>query len=162
MNLKIITAATLLLANFSFAQIDEGRYKAQKIQCKSGKTLKLGGKFMIYDIYLEIKDNRMTMTAIAKSGDWAPFRLNCTQLNQGNFTYTKENTYEGELPNISVSCNSPAWTAILQRKLFGVEEFGEFTYAQSAGQLIIHNSQTVTKYSCDAPGDYPIYYYQKI
>jgi hypothetical protein len=145
-----------------FANIPHGNYKIEKIQCQSGKVMKLGGKFMIYEIYLNIKENEMTMTAKANSADWAPFKLNCTQINQGTFRYTQEGQFEGELPNISVECNNPTWTNILKKRLFGVEDFGEFNYKFQNNQLAIHNKDTITKYSCDQTGDYPIYYYKKI
>ena len=60
----------------------------------------------------------MKMTAVAKSGSWAPFKLNCTQVNEGDYVYTQEGKYEGELLNTSVKCNAKAWTAILKKKLF--------------------------------------------
>ena len=144
------------------ANIPLGKYKAEKIQCKTGKVMKLGGKFMVYDLELEIKAKEMIMTVVAKSGDWAPFKLNCTQINRGEYVNTQENKYEGELPNISAKCNNDMWTNILKKKLFGVEEYGEFTYRASGNKLVIYNPNTVTKYSCDKPGDYPIYTYKKI
>lgn len=142
--------------------IPDGDYKIEKIQCKSGKTLKLGGKFLIYDIFLNINSNEMTMTAKAHAGDWAPFKLECTQVNKGNFTYISSDQYEGSLPNISVQCNNDMWTNILKKKLFGVENFGKFSFTTEANQLVIYNKDTVTKYSCDQANDYPIYYYNKI
>lgn len=162
--MKVILTVLFLVTSFlANAEITPGLYQVEKIQCaKSGKQLKLGGSFMVYDIKLNVTDKSMKMTAVAKSGSWAPFRLNCTQVNEGTFTYTSENTYEGELPNISVECNADMWTRILKKKLFGVEEFGEFTYEVSDNKLTISNPNTVTKYSCDETGDYPVYYYKKI
>lgn len=156
----IITA--LLIASSALAQIPLGTYKAEKIQCKTGKVMKLGGKFMVYEIFLDVKASEMVMTARAKSGSWAPFKLDCTQVNRGDYVYTQEGKYEGELPNISAKCNNPMWTNILKKKLFGVEEWGVFTYQVNGDKLKIFNPDTVTKYSCDTAGDYPIYHYKKI
>lgn len=152
----------LFFTSTAMANIPNGTYQVDKVQCKSGKVLKLGGKFMVYNIKLAIASGRWEMTAIAKSGSWAPFKLNCTQINKGKFTYTQENKLEGDLPNSSVKCNSPAWTSILKRRLFGVEEYGEFTYKVKGKKLTLFNPSTVTKYSCDKAGDYPIYYYSKL
>lgn len=150
------------ITTMAFANIPVGTYKVNKIQCKSGHTMKLGGKFMTYDIFLNVDETKMKMTAVAKSGSWAPFKLNCTQVNEGDFTYTQENKYEGELLNTSVKCNAKAWTAILKKKLFGVEEFGEFNYEVDGKNLTIYKTNSSTAYSCDAEGDYPVYYYSKI
>lgn len=150
-----------LLATSAFANIPIGKYKADEVKCKSGRALKLGGKFMVYTIFLEVAATEMTMTANANSGSWAPFKLNCTQVNRGKYVYTQENVYEGDLPNISVQCNNPAWTNILKRRLFGVEEYGQFNYTVNGNKLTIYNPNTITKYSCKDPGDYPIYYYTK-
>lgn len=157
-----LTIILTLLTSMAFANIPSGTYKVDKIQCKTGKELKLGGKFMTYSIYLNVTEESMKMTAVAKAGKWAPFKLNCTQINEGSFVYTQENKYEGELVNTSVNCNSKMWTAILKKKLFGVEEYGEFSYLVDGNELTIFNPNTVTKYSCDADGDYPTYYYTKI
>ncbi len=156
---------SLLILVFSmqvFANIPDGNYKAEKIQCKSGKVMKLGGKFMSYEIFLKVAGNTMTMTAHAKSAEWAPFKLQCVQTNQGHFHYTQNGQYEGDLPNISAECNNAAWTSILKKKLFGVEQFGTFEYTVSNNELIIKNKDTITKYSCDQADDYPIYYYKKL
>lgn len=152
----------LVLASSAFAQIPHGKYEVEKIQCKSGKVMKLGGKFMVYKIFLDVKEKEMVMTAKAKSGSWAPFKLDCTQLNRGKYVYTQEGKYEGELPNISAKCNNSMWTNILKKKLFGVEEWGVFNYKVSGKKLTIFNPNTVTKYSCDKAGDYPVYHYKKI
>jgi hypothetical protein len=144
------------------ANIPTGKYQVEKIQCKSGHTMKLGGKFMVYSIFLDIEDTKMKMTAIAKSGSWAPFKLDCTQVNQGAYVNTHEFKFEGDLPNTSVKCNAAAWESILKKKLFGVEEYGEFTYQVSENKLVISNPNTITKYSCDKAGDYPIYHYTKL
>lgn len=153
----------LIYSSFSaLAVIPEGTYKATKIQCKSGKVMKLGGKFIIYDIFLDVKPNEMMMTAKAYSGDWAPFKLQCTQINKGTISYISEEKYSGSLPNTFVECNNPTWTKLLKKRLFGVENQGTFNYKVSGDELMIFNAATVTKYSCDQAGDYPIYYYKKI
>lgn len=160
--MKLLALLTILVSTQVLANIPTGKYKADKIQCKTGKALKLGGKFMVYTITLDVTDTNMVMTAKAKSGSWAPFKLNCTQVNKGSYVYTQENKYEGDLPNTSVKCNAAAWTAILKKKLFGVEKYGEFNYKVKGKKLTIYNKNTITKYSCDKAGDYPIYYYTKI
>lgn len=161
--MRILAILMMFVSATAMANIPTGRYKVDKIQCtKSGKELKLGGRFMVYTILLDVEATAWTMTAIAESGSWAPFRLNCTQINKGKFTYTAEGQLEGDLPNESVACNNPAWTRILKQRLFGVEEFGVFTYKVSGNNLEIYNPNTITKYSCDEiAGDYPIYYYTK-
>lgn len=153
---------TALMSVSSFAAIPHGQYKIEKIQCKTGHVMKLGGAFMVYDILLNVGEGIMTMTATANSRPWAPFRLRCTQVNKGSYTLTQVNTYEGDLPNTSVECNAETWTNILKKKLFGVEAYGTFTYNVQGNKLTIFNPNTITKYSCDGAGDYPIYYYNKI
>ena len=160
--MKFMTLALALLSTSAFATIPTGKYQVEKIQCSTGKVMKLGGKFMVYKIFLEVGDGVMEMTAKANSGSWAPFKLNCTQVNRGTFTYTQENKYEGELPNVSVKCNSSVWTSLLKKKLFGVEKYGEFTYKIEGNNLTIFNPNTVTKYSCAKTGGYPVYYYKKM
>ncbi|MAZ50068.1 MAG: hypothetical protein CME65_16010 [Halobacteriovoraceae bacterium] len=159
--MRIVALLMMLVSTTVLANIPVGRYKVDKIQCKTGKELKLGGRFMVYTILLDVEETSWIMTAKAKSGSWAPFKLDCTQINKGKFTYTAEGKLEGDLPNESVACNNPAWTRILKSKLFGVEEFGEFTYKVSGNKLEIYNPNTITKYSCDSAGDYPVYYYTK-
>lgn len=147
----------------AFATIPVGNYQVEKIQChKSQKVLKLGGKFMVYTIKLNVQETQMVMTATAKSGSWAPFKLNCEQVNKGKIVYTKENTYEGDLPNVTAKCNNSVWTGILKKKLFGVENYGEFTYSFENNKLTIFNPKTITRYSCTDNGDYPVYFYKKI
>lgn len=158
----IIISILIMFSCYGFGIIPNGTYKIEKIVCKSGKELKLGGKFMIYTIFLDVNGNDMLMTANANSGDWAPFKLNCTQTNQGKFTYTKESYYEGDLVNTSLHCNAAPWTAILRKKLFGVESYGEFFYNINGSNLTIYNMNTISKYSCDQIGDYPIYFYKKL
>lgn len=160
--MKLMILMLTLVTTTAFANIPLGKYQVEKIQCKTGKTMKLGGKFMLYTIFLEVSENYMVMTANAKSGSWAPFKLNCTQVNKGKYVYTQQNVYEGDLPNISVQCNSPAWTNILKKRLFGVEKYGVFNYQVNGNKLTVYNENTMTKYSCDKPGDYPIYYYKKL
>ena len=159
---KFIYVFVMAFSKLALANIPNGNYKIEKIQCQSGKVMKLGGKFMIYEIFLKVSGNEMTMTAKANSADWAPFKLNCTQVNQGQFQYTQAGQFEGDLPNISVECNNPSWTNILKKRLFGVEQFGTFDYSFDGSQLVIQNKDTITKYSCDQNGDYPIYYYKKL
>lgn len=159
--MKLVLLVSILSLSV-FANIPEGRYQIEKIQCSTGKVLKLGGKFMVYKIFLDVGEGVMKMTATANSGSWAPFKLNCTQVNEGTFTYTQEGKYEGELPNTLVECNAPAWTRIMKKKLFGVEEFGTFDYQVVENKLTISNPDTVTKYSCDKTEGYPVYHYIKI
>jgi len=158
---KLICIFVTIFSTLVLANIPDGNYKIEKIQCRSGKVMKLGGKFMIYEIFLKVTNNEMIMTAKANSADWAPFKLNCTQVNQGQFRYIQLGQYEGDLPNISVECNNSSWTNILKKRLFGVEQFGTFDYSFDGSYLIIQNKDTITKYSCDQNGDYPIYFYKK-
>ena len=153
----LLFTSTALLAN-----IPEGRYQLDKIQCSTGKVLKQGGQFITYKLLLDITDSQMKMTALAKSGSWAPFKLDCIQINEGSFTYTQEGKYEGDLPNTSVRCNAKTWTNILKKRLFGVEEFGTFAYQILGKKLTISNPDTITKYSCEKTNGYPIYHYTKL
>lgn len=157
----LLVLLTIMSAAIS-GEIPLGKYKVEKIQCNTGKVMKLGGKFMVYEIFLEVKASEMIMTAHAKSGSWAPFKLDCEQVNRGQYIYAQEGKFEGELPNISAKCNSPTWTRILKKKLFGVEEWGVFNYTVKGDKLEIFNPETVTKYSCDKTGGYPVYYYKKL
>jgi hypothetical protein len=160
--MKLLALVLMSISINAFAIIPTGNYKIEKIQCKTGKVMKLGGKFMVYDILLNVGETQMEMTATAKSAEWAPFKMDCKQLNRGKFVYTKEGKYEGDLPNVMVKCNAPAWTSIMKKKLFGVEKYGEFTYTVSGSKLVVFNPETMTKYSCKASGDYPIYHYTKL
>lgn len=153
---------SLLLINSGFSAIPLGKYQIEKIQCKKGKTLKLGGKYINYDIDLFVSESKMKMVAIATAFDWAPFKIKCTQINEGRYTLTGANKYEGDLPNKTATCDPSLWTRFLKDNLFGVEKYGEFTYKVSGKKLTIFNPQTITKYSCDSAGDYPIYYYTKV
>jgi hypothetical protein len=157
-----LSLIVLLLSFSAMANIPHGRYQVEKIQCTTGKVLHLGGKFMVYKIFLDVTEGNMRMTATANSGSWAPFKLNCTQVNEGTFTYTQEGKYEGDLPNTLVKCNAQAWIRIMKKKLFGVEKFGTFDYKITGNKLTISNPDTMTKYSCEKTGGYPIYHYKKI
>lgn len=156
---------TLLLGLFlsmnALAQIPTGSYILEKIQCKGDKTLKLGGKFMQYKITLDVTEGLMKMTAVAKNGSWAPFKLRCTQINEGKFSYTGDNTYEGNLGLLSVKCNAATWENILRKQLFGVEDQGNFEYHVNGNKLTIENPDTITKYSCEKTNTYPVYHYIK-
>lgn len=143
------------------AQIPTGNYKLEKIVCSDGKVLKLGGKFMIYDVSLEIFESEMKMTAIAKNAKFAPFKLNCTQVNKGSYTITSETNYEGSLPLFSVKCNAKAWESILNKQHFGVEEQGVFDYEVDGNKLVLFNPATATPYSCKDTNSYPVYHYIK-
>jgi hypothetical protein len=156
------TFLALLISTSVFATIPQGTYQLEKIQCSTGKTMKLGGKFLVYVITLKVQETTLVMTAKAKAGSWAPFKLNCTQVNSGEYIYTAEGKYEAELPMSAVKCNAEAWTNILKKQHFGVEEYGSFTYAVSGDKLVIQNPNTVTKYSCEKTNGYPIYHYYKI
>ena len=160
--MKLFILLSLFVSTTAMATIPTGKYLLDKIQCKTGKTLKLGGKFMTYKITLDVTESDMVMTAKAKSGSWAPFKLSCTQINKGTFVYTKENTYEGDLPKDSIRCNAKAWVKILQKKQFGVEKYGEFTYSVNGNKLTSFNPKTITKYSCKGANNYPIYHYTKV
>ena len=160
--MKLIAVLLMSLSFTTMATIPVGQYQVEKIQCSTGKVLHLGGKFMVYKILLDVTDSKMTMTATANSGSLAPFKLNCTQVNEGSFTYTQEGKYEGDLPNTIVKCNSKPWIAIMKKKLFGVEAYGEFSYALDGDKMTISNPNTITKYSCEKEGGYPIYHYIKV
>ncbi len=154
----------LLLATFTLsagAVIPKGLYKVDKIQCKSGYSLKLGGKFMEYSVMLNVLETELVMSVKAKSGSWAPFKLNCDQVNRGKIVYTAENKYEGDLPMVKAKCNAETWTNIIKKKQFGVEEYGVFNYKVSGKKLTIWNPNTINKYKCTKSGDYPVYYYTK-
>jgi hypothetical protein len=159
--MKALAFLLVLVSISSFADIPTGKYRLEKIQCKSGKVLKLGGKFMQYNVTLDVTDADMKMTAIAKSADWAPFKLNCTQINFGKFSYSGDSQFSGSLPMTSVKCNAKTWENILRKQLFGVEAEGVFTYNVSGNKLTIENSNTITKYSCEKTNSYPVYHYTK-
>ena len=157
----LLSALLLMISSAVLAEIPTGTYKVDKIQCKTGYTMKLGGKFMEYAVYLDVKPTQMTMKVSAKSGSWAPFKLNCLQENKGRIVYTAENKYEGDLPMVNAKCNAETWTNIIKKKQFGVEAYGEFNYKVVGNKLTIWNPSTINKYKCTESGDYPIYYYTK-
>ncbi len=151
-----------LISTTTFANIPQGSYLLDKIACSVGnKTLKLGGKFMVYTITLDVFESKMRMTAIAKNRPWAPFKLDCVQQNYGDYSIISNDTYEGNLPLESVKCNSSLWEKILRKNLFGVEEQSNFSYSYSDGKLVVQNPNSITKYSCADNGGHAIYYYTK-
>ena len=76
---------TLLFSLTIWASIPLGRYQVEKIQCKSGKVSELGGKYMIYNIFLEVGPTSMTMSATAQSNRRnVPINVTCLQINQGS------------------------------------------------------------------------------
>jgi hypothetical protein len=156
-----LSSIILIMSSVVLAEIPTGTYKVDKIQCKTGYALKLGGKFMEYAVYLDVRSTEMTMRVSAKAGSWAPFRLNCSQENKGRIVYTAENKYEGDLPMTKAKCNAETWTNIIKKKQFGVEAYGEFNYKVAGKKLMIWNPSTINKYKCTKSGDYPIYYYSK-
>ncbi|EQC48016.1 hypothetical protein [Bacteriovorax sp. Seq25_V] len=159
--MKKMILALLVMASSVSAALPQGSFILQKIQCSNGEDLKLGGKFMQYDVRFDISDAEIKMTAIAKSAKWAPFKLDCTQINLGKYSLIDDNKYEGFLAVDSVECNAKAWESILRKQLFGVEEQGVFTYSVNGDELRVFNEQTVTPYSCKKTGSYPIYIYKK-
>lgn len=150
-----------LLSLSAFAALPTGNYTLKKIECSDGKILKLGGTLMQYDVTLKIDETNIEMTAIAKNTKWAPFKLNCTQVNFGAYENTAEGKYIGELPIKSVKCNAKTWEGILNKQHFGVEEKGEFDYSLVNGELTLFNPATMTPYSCKDTNSYPIYFYTK-
>ena len=147
----------------AFATIPAGKYKVEKIQChKSKEVMKLGGKYMSYDIFLNITDTKLQMNVSAKSRSHAPFNLKCDQTNAGSIVYTKENIFEGELKITNLKCNAWAYEKILKMKNFGVEDYGEFTYSVNGNKLTVYKPNTKTNYRCKSSGDYPIYHYIKM
>lgn len=155
------TLVLLLLTMTTFAQIPSGKYTLEKIECSDGKILKIGGKFMIYTVTLDVSEEKMKMTAIAKSAKWAPFKLDCTQVNEGEFKVVSSSQYEGSLPLASVKCNAKTWEGILNKQHFGVEEQGIFDYEVTDSGLVIFNPATATPYSCKDTNSYPIYHYKR-
>lgn len=162
--MKLLFSIIIVALSFAtIAKIPEGKYQVEKIQCNSGKVFKLGGKHMIYDIYLTVTPTIMRMTANSKSNMRnLPLNITCTQINEGSYVYTQDNVYEGELKSVKSQCNNVMWTTILKLKKFGVESYGVFNYQVAGNKLVIYNTKTTTKYSCDGAGDYPIIHYKKI
>ncbi len=151
----------LLLSLSTFAGITDGRYILDNIKCSDGTVLKLGGKFMKYNITLDVKDDRMKMGAVAKSAKWAPFKLECTQINKGKFTIIDEKTYQGYMSLDSIKCNSPAWVNIMKKHAFGVEEDEVvFNYRVKGKKLSIHNPNTKNNFkTCEKKKLTPVYHY---
>lgn len=159
--MKMLLVFALLFSVNCFADIPQGHYVLDKIECSDGKVLKLGGKFMQYHITLDVTDHEMLMTAKATSASWSPFKLECTQTNKGKFSYIGETQYEGYLAMDVVDCNAKAWEAILKKQKFGVEEQGIFDYEVNGDKLVISNKETQTLYSCKKTGSIPVYHYTK-
>lgn len=162
--MKRLSLILIFLCMNVFAVIPQGRYKVTKIQCKTGYTIDFGkvNEYMNYSIYLDVGNTAMAMIANAQTTPNSPIRIHCEMENRGSFTYTQAGKYEGELLNTKASCNSPIWTNILKKRLWGVEEYGVFNYHVNGPHLTIYNEKTITKYKCTQAGDYPIYHYQKI
>lgn len=159
--MKSIFALSLLAFGLnSFAELPQGDYIVEKVVCSDGRQLKLGGKFMEYTITLKITEDEMFQQAIAKSGSWAPFRLNCVQKNVGKYTQLSESQYEGFMEIDDVTCNASAWESMLYKKGFGVEKLGVFDYKMENGLLLISNERSENKFSCKN-GSFPTYYYKK-
>ncbi len=154
---------TLLLSVSIFAAIPAGDYKLDRIVCSSGKELKLGGKFMVYTVTLDVTASDMRMTAIAKSGSWAPFRLDCTQTNYGKYSLVNASTYQGYLGLENVTCNNDRWTDRLRKRPFAAEpNVVDFNYSVSGNSLVIKSPNTTNNFkSCAKDNAYPIYYYTK-
>lgn len=150
-----------LLMSSAFAHIDDGHYVLDTIECSDGTTLNMGGKFMTYNLTLDVTGNELKMIARVQSNKWAPFKVNCTQVNLGKFSYTGVNQYEGYLDMVSAECNANIWVGILEKQKFGVEEQGTFDYEVNGNKLKISNKDTITRYSCGKTGAYPIYFYTK-
>ncbi len=154
---------SLLLAFSTFATIPQGSYLLDRIECTTGQVLKLGGAFMRYNVTIEIAEESIEMTAIAKSAKWAPYILNCTQVNAGEFKYVGEGQYVGGLEIADVDCNLGVWKNILKKQHFGVESAGSiFDYEYADGKLKLSVQDTFTNYkTCREAGGSPIYYYNK-
>lgn len=153
----------LLIASSVFATIPKGSYLLDKIMCTTGETLKLGGAFMRYNVVLKVGEEQAEMTAIAKSAKWAPYLLNCTQVNSGEFKYIGPGQYQGGLEISKVKCNLGIWEGILKKQHFGVESNGSiFDYEYNDGKLVLSVKDTFTNYkTCREAGGSPIYYYNK-
>lgn len=159
--MKKLLLLTTLLATSAMADIPSGHYVLDKIECTDGKVLKLGGKFMQYQVTLDVSEGEMKMTALAKSASWSPFKLDCAQTNVGKFSYVGETQYEGYLAMDTVECNAGAWETILKKQKFGVEEQGVFDYTVNGNKLTIKNDNTTKLYSCKKTNSIPVYYYTK-
>lgn len=159
--MKTLVLGLALISTSLMAEIPTGKYILDKIVCTDGKELKLGGKFMQYDVTLDVEEGVMKMTALAKSASWSPFKLDCTQVNVGKFSYVGESQYEGYLLPEVVKCNASAWEAILNKQKFGVEEQGLTEYKIDGNKLSIKNLETKTLYSCKKTNSIPVYHYTK-
>lgn len=157
------TLFSLFISLSIFASIPQGSYLLDHIECTTGQTLKLGGTFMKYNVVLKIGDEKAEMTAIAKSAKWAPYLLNCTQINSGEFKYVGPGQYQGGLEISHVDCNLGVWEGILKKQHFGVESSGSiFDYEYNEGKLKLSVQDTVTNYkTCREAGGSPIYFYNK-
>lgn len=158
--------SVLLVAGNTYGKIPVGTYLLDNITCSNGKKLKMfskdGSHGMKYTVTLEVQNaGRMKMTAVAKSFSFAGFKLNCTQVNLGKFSYINNSSYQGYLSLDSVKCNVPGFTNRLRRKGFGVEEQSSFKYQVKGNKLRIENPNTITKYSCKKTNSYPIYNYTR-
>lgn len=159
--MKKILMLLIPLSLNAYGSIENSSYILKKIVCSDGKELKIGGKFMQYSVELEFNSAQIKMKAHAKSAQWAPFKLDCTQINTGKYSLSGENEYSGYLSLESVQCNASAWEAILKKQLFGVEEEGVFTFEKNGKSLKIFNKDTITKYSCKKTNSFPIYHYEQ-
>ncbi|EPZ50056.1 hypothetical protein M902_0600 [Bacteriovorax sp. BAL6_X] len=157
------TILAFLMVTSAFATIPQGTYLLDRIECTTGETLKLGGAFMRYNVTLKIAEENAEMTAIAKSAKWAPYLLNCTQVNSGEFKYIGPGQYQGGLEMTKVKCNLGVWEGILKKQHFGVESNGSiFDYEYSDGKLVLSVKDTFTNYkTCREAGGSPIYHYKK-
>ncbi len=155
---------TFLVATSIMAAIPSGKYKLDKIVCTSGKELKLGGKFMVYTVTLDVTASDMRMTAIAKSGSWAPFRIDCTQTNYGKYSMINGSSYQGYLALENVACNNQAWTNRLRKRPFGAQDTEVVHgYSVSGNSLQIKAMNTTNNFrSCEKTNSYPVYYYTKM
>lgn len=160
--MKSILLILTLFTKTVYADIPEGKYHLKRIKCTTGTELSLGGNRVKYDVYLEVKDLNMKMTAIAKAQTWANFKVSCTQINRGKFSYVGVNQYEGYLALEEAKCNVPMVSRILRRRGFGVEEQGLSEYSVNGKQLIIKNLETKNLFRCKDEDGIPVYYYQKM
>ncbi|WP_412471736.1 hypothetical protein [Halobacteriovorax sp. RT-1-4] len=157
------TILAFLMVTSVFATIPQGTYLLDRIECTTGETLKLGGAFMRYNVILKVEEEKAEMTAVAKSAKWAPYLLNCTQVNSGDFKYVGPGQYQGGLEMTKVKCNLGVWEGILKKQHFGVESNGSiFDYEYNDGKLVLSVKDTFTNYkTCREAGGSPIYHYNK-
>ncbi len=157
------TILALIVSLSVFANIPNGNYVLDSIKCNDGTPLKLGGKFIQYNVLLDVAGDTMTMSVNAKSGSWAPFKLNCQQRNVGKFTIIDSTQYQGYMRIDTVNCNNATWTDVIRKKAFGVEnDEVVFDYSFSGNKLTIHNPKTKNNFkTCEKKGKTPVYYYTK-